>query len=854
MNRIFVLLMGLIMISVSVLVSFNEPVSEDTGSQLPDISISYTPNAVIRIDSNADISSQGWPGSGLASDPWIIEGLEIDGTGMGYCIYIGNTTDAFVMNDNYLHDASGSPDDVHFNDSAVILYNVKNGQVSNNIITNSTHGIRLFNAKFNTIFLNEISSNTVGIQLEGGLGYSLYQTFHGENVDDSLGRFVDGVGDVDKDGYDDLIIGAPGFASDTGKAYVISGKNGTEIYNYTGEAIGDQYGGNVKGIGDADDDTYPDFMVMAAYNSEQGPEAGKAYVYSGQNGSILYEILGEKRYGYFGSSASMAGDVNNDGHADFIIGAEAWDRPATDDWGKYYVYSGIDNALLYSGMGEARGYYMGSSVGYAGDVNNDGFDDFMVGSWAYDNVGNNEGKVYIFSGQTGLEIRSHYGENNLDNLGRVSNSIYYAGDLDLDGFDDYMFSATRWEPTATTTDNYGRVYVQSGQTGTNLYTIDGENANDRFGRVVGCIGDVDLDGVDDYVASSSWYDGLSGKIYLYSGSTGNEIYNFVGTPLDEMGGVSDAGDVNGDGLLDLIIGAFNNSDAGQGTGVAYVYTSITPGSMNNTIEANNITSNLNFGIWIGTNSVSNEIFHNNLLINGEHAFDAAGTNTWNDAYPSGGNYWDDYSGIDLYSTPTQDIPPSDDIGDTPRTILGSGSSQDQYPLMFPFALTMFTIHLDEGWNLISIPPLLSSENIGDVLSSIDGKWDIVQTYNPTITNPWMSNNTMRPVQLNDLDSLNSTQGIWINCTEASGADLIIRGLEAESTAIQLKAGWNLVGYPSMTPKSITDSLTGTGFTEVEGYNASSSYMLGVLPGTYMMQPGEGYWIKVPSDTVWIVDW
>jgi hypothetical protein len=97
-------------------------------------------------------------------------------------------------------------------------------------------------------------------------------------------------------------------------------------------------------------------------------------------------------------------------------------------------------------------------------------------------------------------------------------------------------------------------------------------------------------------------------------------------------------------------------------------------------------------------------------------------------------------------------------------------------------------------------------------------------------------------------------GFWINITE-SNVNLTVYGNVSTSTSILLYAGWNLVGYPSLTEKTISESLVGTGYDKsVEGFNATAPYRITTLADSYMMTPGEGYWIHVPADTVWVVDW
>ncbi len=118
---------------------------------------------------------------------------------------------------------------------------------------------------------------------------------------------------------------------------------------------------------------------------------------------------------------------------------------------------------------------------------------------------------------------------------------------------------------------------------------------------------------------------------------------------------------------------------------------------------------------------------------------------------------------------------------------------------------------------------------------------------------WKTNSTFRPDQVNDLDSLNHTIGFWIHITDAA-AMLETRGLISTSTSIPLFAGWNLIGYPTFTEETISNALAGTGFDGVEGFAPAAPYRLIGLAGSDIMQPGGAYWVHVPTDTTWVIDW
>ncbi|MCK4266524.1 MAG: hypothetical protein KAX31_04525, partial [Thermoplasmata archaeon] len=127
----------------------------------------------------------------------------------------------------------------------------------------------------------------------------------------------------------------------------------------------------------------------------------------------------------------------------------------------------------------------------------------------------------------------------------------------------------------------------------------------------------------------------------------------------------------------------------------------------------------------------------------------------------------------------------------------------------------FNIPLDLGWNLISFPLVQADESLNEVLWSIDGKWNYIQTYDAIDPDKWKTNATFKPDQLNDLKALNHKMGFWINITQ-SNVTLVVHGNTANTTTIPLYAGWNLVGYPTLNiSMSVSDALWGTGADRVE---------------------------------------
>ncbi len=168
-------------------------------------------------------------------------------------------------------------------------------------------------------------------------------------------------------------------------------------------------------------------------------------------------------------------------------------------------------------------------------------------------------------------------------------------------------------------------------------------------------------------------------------------------------------------------------------------------------------------------------------------------------------------------------------------------------------LPTYNLTLSEGWNLVSFPLIQVSNALDGILETIDGKWDYILAWDSLDPDHWKTNCIYRPDQLNDLNMLNRKMGFWINITEPN-VILTVTGHIPTITTTTLYSGWSLVGYPSLTEKPVSEVLAGTGYDAVEGFNATAPYRLSPLDDTYMMKPGEAYWVHVPVNTVWVVDW
>jgi len=139
---------------------------------------------------------------------------------------------------------------------------------------------------------------------------------------------------------------------------------------------------------------------------------------------------------------------------------------------------------------------------------------------------------------------------------------------------------------------------------------------------------------------------------------------------------------------------------------------------------------------------------------------------------------------------------------------------------------------------------------------IPNGWDYAMTFVRTPSGGhWISTSIYRPDSVNNFTTADNTIAFWLHVTDIYDGFLDINGALSGSTTIDLYAGWNFIGYPTLNnTKTVADAFSTITYDSVEGYSGIDPYRLQVLAGTYVMQPGEGYWVKVPFDQTWIVNW
>jgi hypothetical protein len=495
----------------------------------------------------------------------------------------------------------------------------------------------------------------------------------GENANDLSGYSISSAGDVNGDGLADLLVGAKdndANGTNSGRAYVVFGKTDTAAVNLsdivagkggfviqgtgsTTSTAGYEIGASVSAVGDLNGDGLADLLVGAPNSSSTS--TGRAYVVFGKTSTSAVGLTALGTGGYtlsgttaaaFGTSVAGLGDVNGDGLTDLAYGIPGFDSNTTTlkDNGRAIILFGRSTApsfavtstdtyeFGYTGAGLSDA--LGSSVAAAGDFNGDGLADVVFGVGASDVNGTDSGRTYLIFGRTDprapgtsgtftnggtlTDVAKGVGGFAIDGTNAGDGAGFSAmgvGDVNGDGLADLLIGARGADVNGLV--DAGRSYVVFGKTGSTIasvalsdiaggsggFVINGQCAGDASGYKVAAAGDLNGDGLADMLISANAADTAggadAGRTYVVFGTsktaaielsavaTGRGGFVIDGTNGSDMSGasVAAAGDINGDGLADLIVSSTQADPAGKSNaGITYVIFGATGGAFATTVD------------------------------------------------------------------------------------------------------------------------------------------------------------------------------------------------------------------------------------------------------------------------------
>ena len=582
-----------------------------------------------------------------------VTGFEVDGTGL--ITYVGTGLNAETITSVALTVSASDGEDSAQTSVAISVTNIDEGNASFVVTSDRdinaavagdvlTVALRSSDPDGDGTFTYQWYRDGADIAGATGASYTIPEDYDGNSIYVVV-RYTDGSGADETVTASGVIVPVPEDNADSSTTATPAVLNLADLTPATGfRLVGgkerDFSGSEVSSVGDINDDGYDDFAIGAYAADPNGERSGSTYVVFGKasgfsstielselDGSDGFRIDGENPGDYSGLSVS-SGDVNDDGYNDIIIGAHFADPNGNKSGSTYVVFgkeSGFSETIDLSDIvrigggvrigGENRKDYSGSSVS-SGDVNDDGYDDIIIGASGADRNGNKSGSTYVVFGKADgpnglngiIELSELDGNDGfrIDGVNRkdYSGSSVSAGDINGDGYDDIIIGANWAEPDGG---NFGRhhnsgsTYVVFGKEsgfsrtidlseldGSDGFRIDGENAEDHAGISVSSAGDIDGDGYDDIIIGAPYADSnevWSGSSYVVFGKEsgfsrtidlseldGSDGFRIDGESAGDWSGysVSSAGDFNGDGYDDIIIGAYNADPNGNKSGSTYV--------------------------------------------------------------------------------------------------------------------------------------------------------------------------------------------------------------------------------------------------------------------------------------------
>ncbi|MCF2489865.1 FG-GAP-like repeat-containing protein [Dyadobacter sp. CY347] len=468
-------------------------------------------------------------------------------------------------------------------------------------------------------------------------------------ADAYFGSALSGAGDVNGDGFSDVVVGSWGYSNqdfEEGAAYIFYGSQAG--INLTGTKIESdlfiaRFGKSVASAGDINGDGFSDVIIGAPGFSNGENREGGAYIYLGSQTGISslasYVLESNQSLSDYGSSVASAGDINGDGFSDVVVGAYKYDNAVETDLGAAFIYmgsaSGMPSTPAVILLGQQQSAQFGYAVSTAGDLNGDGYSDVIIGSPNYTNGQNGEGAVSVYMasfGGLGISKTAKVLIEGGQSGGAFGRSVACAGDVNGDGFSDVIVGEPLRDNGANLKEGRAIVYFGSFSENLNLKSIiSSSQAGAELGNSVASAGDVNGDGFSDVIVGAPLYDKNvtdDGIALVFHGSSASLEVNASMVILNagaDMGfSVSKAGDVNGDGFDDVIVGAPLYGNSANDEGAAFVYYSDENGVDLGTMLIVSMGQALaNFGYSVAAAGDVNADGYDDVII-GAHQYNMAG--------------------------------------------------------------------------------------------------------------------------------------------------------------------------------------------------------------------------------------
>ena len=411
----------------------------------------------------------------------------------------------------------------------------------------------------------------VGYPAAAQPSWTWLQAKRGTEFREQFGVAVAGIGDVDGDSHADFVVGAPRSLADLGGcALVYSGATGVLINRLGCADSLDYLGVALAGLGDVNGDGVPDFAVGAPY----APVTGAVYVYSGSTRAVIRRLDGGLDAGLIGSrfgwAVAATGDLDGDGRGDLLVGAPLATSGGIQRCGSVFAYSGATGSILLRVDGSVSDEGFGESADGIGDVDGDGTRDLLIGGPSY------LGSAILVSGRTGQEILRVQDSSTTPGYDLV---VAGAPDMSGDAIPDFVVGL----PEFLSGMGSGAATVYSGASGVPIRTHVGPNGLSRFGESVDAGGDPNRDSFNDILvgAPSAGAD-FEGSAFVYSPGQDSILFRADGASRGDAFGQSVAfvGDINGDGREDFVVGApfarVRKTQGIPGAAIAFGYVDVAP--------------------------------------------------------------------------------------------------------------------------------------------------------------------------------------------------------------------------------------------------------------------------------------